>query len=106
MQESWPACGGSTRVGTSPVPSDVEKSRSRAIGADHSTSLGVLQVGFRRSDIVVHQRIDSPISSTGVARRRSASAHQPATPSTAADQAVSASVKAISSYAGEVAVDI
>ncbi len=48
MQESWPACGGSTSVGTSPARVEVEKSRSRATGASNTISCGVVQVGARR----------------------------------------------------------
>ncbi len=45
MQESWPACGGSTSVGTTFLLRVVEKSRSLATGASNTILLGELQVG-------------------------------------------------------------
>src|ERR1039458_6501806 len=59
MQESCPACGGSTRVGTSELRREVEKSRSRAIGASKAISCGVVQVGGRRVPETCSQRARS-----------------------------------------------
>ena len=57
MQESWPAWGGSTRVGTrSRAVGEVEKSRSRATGASNTTSCGVAQVGAPRVPMSSSQR--------------------------------------------------
>ena len=39
MQESWPACGGSTSVGTTPRLREVEKSRRRASGDSNTISV-------------------------------------------------------------------
>ena len=67
MHESWPACGGSTRVGTTCLRLRDEKSRSRAIGASSMIRLGVDHVGRRRLTTSAHQLIDSSISCGGVA---------------------------------------
>src|SRR5438034_876754 len=71
MQESCPACGGSTSVGRTPLRRAVEKSRRRAIGASSTTSLGELQRGGRRCVAATHQRTQSAASSGGVAFRAS-----------------------------------
>ena len=55
MQESWPACGGSTSVGTTPRAPAAEKSRSRASGASNTSSCGEDQPGRRRSPATVIQ---------------------------------------------------
>src|ERR1700733_5045904 len=55
MHESWPACGGSTRVGTT-RRLEIEKSRRRASGASNTISCGVVQAGGRRSEAVANQR--------------------------------------------------
>src|SRR5438874_1748599 len=48
MQESCPACGGSTKVGTTGTAAGAEKSRRRASGASNTTSCGEVQQGRRR----------------------------------------------------------
>ena len=45
MQESWPACGGSTSVGTTFAFEPSEKSRRRATGHSSTISLGECQRG-------------------------------------------------------------
>src|ERR1700690_1767042 len=100
MHESCPACGGSTRVGTTPLRAPVEKARSRATGASNATSLGEVHRGRRRVVADDHQRIQSTASSGGVAPRSITPAHQLEIPSTAAAQAATPSAKAISSNVG------
>src|ERR1700716_1302652 len=57
MQESWPACGGSTSVGTTPrLAPGGEKSRRRAIGASNTTSFGEVHEGGRRVAIKSNHR--------------------------------------------------
>src|ERR1700756_5664733 len=107
MHESWPAWGGSTSGGTPPLLLPVaEKSRIRATGDSKTISCGELQLGGRRPATSAHQLTQSSASSAGVARRRTAPAHHAQRPSTAAVQAVSESVRAISSKVGAYPVAI
>ncbi len=48
MQESWPACGGSTSVGMTRSVAPSVKSRRRAIGHSRTISWGVDHSGLRR----------------------------------------------------------
>src|SRR6185312_12228882 len=100
MQESCPACGGSTSVGRIRLLGAVEKSRSRATGASNTTSLGAVQLGRCRSVVRPHQRIQSPINSGGVAPRLAAAVHQSDKPWTVAAQEVMPPASAISSNDG------
>ena len=67
MHESWPACGGSTSVGTTSARLRPEKSRSRATGVSSTILLALDHVGRRRLTTSAHQFIDSSISCGGVA---------------------------------------
>ena len=69
MQESWPACGGSTSVGTTSAVEPCEKSRRRATGHSSTISLGECQVGRSRRPASVHQRRTSSNTSQGSAPR-------------------------------------
>jgi len=100
MHESWPACGGSTSVGTTRLRGAVEKSRKRAIGPSNTTSLVELHRGRRRALVVRHHRNKSVSTSGALDPRRSSPAHQSVRPSTATDHAVMPSASAISSNDG------
>src|SRR5215475_1317916 len=56
MQESWPAWGGSTSVGTTRLRPATEKSRSRISGVSNTISCGVVQEGACRVVAVSIQR--------------------------------------------------
>src|SRR5579863_3724259 len=56
MHESWPACGGSTSVGTIEADGSVEKSRSRAIGVSNAIVCREDQWGGVRVAISSSQR--------------------------------------------------
>src|ERR1700729_1722079 len=97
MHESWPACGGSTSVGTTCARLRLEKSRSRATGVSNMILFGLDQVGRRRLTISAHHVIDSTSNCGGVALRRIALAHHSATPSAVAPHALIESANASSS---------
>jgi hypothetical protein len=90
MQESWPAWGGSTSVGTtSSAPSGV-KSRRRVSGVERTTRCGEAHSGRRRSVMSCHQRRPSLATSIGVRPARNAVAQYCAVPLSAAENVSSA----------------
>jgi hypothetical protein len=69
MHESWPACGGSTRVGTTSAVEPAEKSRRRATGHSSTISFGECQRGRSWRLASVHQRRMSSNTVQGAAPR-------------------------------------
>ena len=68
MQESWPACGGSTSVGTTSAGRAGVKSRRRVSGLRRTMRWREAHCGGRRSAINCHQRRLSSATSAGVRR--------------------------------------
>jgi hypothetical protein len=66
MHESWPACGGSTSVGTTSDGEAGEKSRNRVSGVRRTIRWRVAHFGGRRSVMICHHRMPSTAMSSGV----------------------------------------
>ena len=69
MQESWPACGGSTSVGTTSALEPLREVAQAGDGHSSTTSFGEYHCGRSRRLASVHQRRTSSNTSQGAAPR-------------------------------------